>query len=95
MSYLDKELVDLNYRSALFSMAHGVDPRDLAEAMEGYALNDELEVAEGIRNAIADYLWCSDKQNCRVKPVVLQEEWYGEEDMDDEGYVDDGYEDLD
>lgn len=91
---LDESVVRANYESAIFSLAHGLPPEDLYEAMQIYALKDELEVAQGIREAIADFLHAHGKQNCKVKPIVLQEEWYGEGDLP-EGYIDEGYEDID
>lgn len=82
------EILQAQYEAAIFSLAHGVETDVMLESMKMLADNDLLEEAEGIRLAVIDFEYNKGKQNCSVKPVILQEE------EDWGGYVDEGYEGI-
>lgn len=74
MSKFD-ELVDLNYRSCIFALAHNVDYSVMQEIESKAVDNDEFEVAEGIKKGIEKHKSSDQEFYCSVKPV-LDEDFY-------------------
>ena len=69
MSKTFKELEQVNYESALFALAHGVDYEQLGDIMDEAIEKEEYEVVAGIERAIITHSKTGD-YNCMVKPVV-------------------------
>ena len=67
-----KELEQVNYESALFALAHGVDYEQLGDVMDEALDKEEYEVVAGIERAIITHSKTGD-YNCIVKPVVDEE----------------------
>lgn len=67
---MDKELIELNYESSIFSLAHGLDPDLMIEVMNTSAEENDFEIAEGMRLALVDYLSSVGKHNCKIKPII-------------------------
>lgn len=67
-----KELEQVNYESALFALAHGVDYEQLGDVMDEALDKEEYEVVAGIERAIITHSKTGD-YNCMVKPVVDEE----------------------
>lgn len=67
-----KELEQVNYESALFALAHGVDYEQLGDVMDEALEVEEYEVVAGIERAIITHSKTGD-YNCMVKPVVDEE----------------------
>ena len=76
MSKTFKELEQVNYESALFALAHGVDYEQLGDIMDEALEVEEYEVVAGIERAIITHSKTGE-YNCMVKPVV-------DEDLEDE-----------
>jgi hypothetical protein len=72
MSKTFKELEQVNYESALFALAHGVDYEQLGDIMDEALEVEEYEVVAGIERAIITHSKTGD-YNCMVKPVVDEE----------------------
>ena len=72
MSKTFKELEQINYESALFALAHGVDYEQLGDLMDEALEVEEYEVVAGIERAIITHSKTGD-YNCMVKPVVDEE----------------------
>ena len=72
MSLTFKELEQVNYESALFALAHGVDYEQLGDIMDEALEVEEYEVVAGIERAIITHSKTGD-YNCMVKPVVDEE----------------------
>jgi len=54
---LDTELVQFNYESGLMSLASGLEPEILIVIMEQMAEEGDLEVAQGMKQALEDWLY--------------------------------------
>jgi hypothetical protein len=67
---MDKDLIILNYEAALLSLSIGLPAEDMIEMMEEHALNDDLEIAQGYKLALEDYLSKERTFNCSVRPVI-------------------------
>ena len=67
---MDKDLIILNYEAALLSLSIGLPAEDMIEMMEEHASNDDLEIAQGYKLALEDYLSKENTFNCRVTPVT-------------------------
>ena len=67
---MDIDLIALNYEAALLSLALGVPAQALIEMMDEHASNDDLEVAQGYKLALEDYLSKENTFNCKVNPVT-------------------------
>lgn len=67
---MDIDLIALNYEAALLSLALGVPAQDMIEMMDEHASNDDLEVAQGYKLALEDYLSKENTFNCKVNPVT-------------------------
>tara|TARA_R110000744_G_scaffold16476_1_gene45390 strand:+ start:831 stop:1043 length:213 start_codon:yes stop_codon:yes gene_type:complete len=67
---MDTDLVTLNYEAALLSLSIGLPAEDMIEMMEEHAFNDDLEIAQGYKLALEDYLSKENTFNCRVNPVI-------------------------
>ena len=65
---MDKDLVIMNYEAALLSLAIGLPAEDMIEMMEEHAFNDDLEIAQGYKLALEDYLSKENTFNCKVNP---------------------------
>ena len=72
MSLTFKELEQVNYESALFALAHGVDYEQLGDIMDEALEVEEYEVVAGIERAIITHSKTGE-YNCVVKPVVDEE----------------------
>jgi hypothetical protein len=68
MSKTFKELEQVNYESALFALAHGVDYEQLGDIMDEALEVEEYEVVAGIERAIITHSQTGE-YNCLVKPV--------------------------
>ena len=77
MSLTFKELEQINYESALFALAHGVDYEQLGDIMDEALEVEEYEVVAGIERAIITHSKTGE-YNCIVKPI--------EYDLEDEEY---------
>ena len=53
---MDKDLIRMNYESAIFSLAYGVTPEIMITVMEDNAIDNEFDAAEGIKQALVDFL---------------------------------------
>ena len=69
MSKTFKELEQVNYESALFALAHGVDYEQLGDIMDEALEVEEYEVVAGIERAIITHSETGD-YNCIVRPIV-------------------------
>jgi len=67
---MDQDLITLNYEAALLSLAIGLPAEDMIEMMEDHALNDDLEIAQGYKLALEDYLSKENTFNCKVNPIT-------------------------
>tara|TARA_R100000541_G_scaffold37467_1_gene45348 strand:- start:16 stop:222 length:207 start_codon:yes stop_codon:yes gene_type:complete len=67
---MDKDLVIMNYEAALLSLAIGLPAEDMIEMMEEHAFNDDLEIAQGYKLALEDYLSKENTFNCKVNPTT-------------------------
>jgi len=67
---MDNDLVTLNYQAALLSLAMGVSAEVMIEIMEEHAYNDELEIAQGYKTALEDFLSKENTFNCKVFPII-------------------------
>ena len=72
MSKTFKELEQVNYESALFALAHGVNYEQLGDIMDEALEVEEYEVVAGIERAIITHSKTGE-YNCMVKPVVDEE----------------------
>jgi len=63
-----KELEQMNYESALFALAHGVDYELLGNLMDDALDDEDYEVVAGIERAILTHSKTGD-YNCIVKPI--------------------------
>ena len=68
MSLTFKELEQVNYESALFALAHGVDYEQLGDIMDEALEVEEYEVVAGIERAIITHSKTGE-YNCIVKPI--------------------------
>tara|TARA_B110000977_G_scaffold169424_1_gene219380 strand:- start:35 stop:283 length:249 start_codon:yes stop_codon:yes gene_type:complete len=73
MSKTFKELEQVNYESALFALAHGVDYEQLGDIMDEALEVEEYEVVAGIERAIITHSETGD-YNCIVRPIVDESE---------------------
>jgi len=73
MSKTFKELEQVNYESALFALAHGVDYEQLGDIMDEALEVEEYEVVAGIERAIITHSKTGD-YNCIVRPILDETE---------------------
>lgn len=68
MSKTFKELEQVNYESALFALAHGVDYEQLGDIMDEAIELEDYAVVAGIERAIITHSKTGE-YNCIVKPI--------------------------
>ena len=67
---MDMDLITLNYEAGLLSLSIGVRVQDMIEIMNGHAMDDDFEIAQGYKLALEDYLSKENTFNCKVKPII-------------------------
>tara|TARA_R110000796_G_scaffold915_5_gene3533 strand:- start:1517 stop:1750 length:234 start_codon:yes stop_codon:yes gene_type:complete len=68
-----KRLEQINYESALFALAHGVDYETLGDIMDEALEQEAYEVVSGVERAILAHSKTGN-YNCKVRPSVDTED---------------------
>ena len=63
-----KELEQMNFESALFALAHGVDYELLGNLMDDALDDEDYEVVAGIERAILTHSKTGE-YNCKIRPI--------------------------